>query len=107
MADNAISEYQAKLKELREATEAVERTVRVIVAGSEHLKHWRQVVVSGAGGFPPELMGSSRTINADDWPTGKQIGDLLSRWHSLHFATEQAYRRIPDDQRDVVQPPPD
>ena len=107
MADNPISEYQAKLKELHETTQAVEKMVATIVSGANKLTHWRQVVVTDGGNFPCELMGGSQTINANDWPTGQQIGQLLSQWHSLHSATQQAYEQIPDDQRDVVQPPPD
>lgn len=105
MADNPISEYQSKLKQLREATQAVERVVKTVINGADNLKYWRDVVVSGGGGFPPHLMGSNRTINADDWPTGQQIGQLLSRWHSVRFETQQAYERIPLSEREGIQPP--
>lgn len=107
MADNPISEYQAKLKELRDATQAVERVVKTVINGADNLGRWREVVVSGAGGFPGHLMGSSRSINANDWPTGQQIGQLLSRWHSVHFETQQAYQRIPQSEREGIQLPPD
>ena len=105
MADNPISEYQAKLRELRKATEEVDRMVSIITNAANDLSRWRDVMVSGGGGFPPHLVGSSRNINASTWPTGQQIGELLSRWHSVRFGTQQAYGRIPPSEREEIQPP--
>ena len=108
MADNPLSEYVAKLRELDEATAAVQRTVDLIHATSQDLQQdWRQVSVSNVtGGFFDHVMASGRRINASQWPTGQQIADLLIRWHTLHFAAERAYSEFPEDQRAEIHPPP-
>ena len=107
MTDNPISEYQTKLKELRTITRSIEKMVATVVSGADNLNHWRQVVVTSAGKVPPELIGSPRIIDANDWPTGQQIGQLLSQWHDIKVKTDQAYKRIPPSQREGVQTPPD
>jgi len=106
MADDPIAEYQVKRKELQAATAVVEKTVRIVTAAATDLRDWRTVRVSGSGSFPSHLSASSRSIDANTWPTGHEIGQLLSKWHSMLFDTQRAFERIPFNQRAGIRPPP-
>jgi hypothetical protein len=106
MDADPIQEYQAKRRELQALTAAVEKTVRTVAAGAVDLRDWRSVMVTGSDRFPSHLSASSRTIDAATWPTGQEIGQLLSKWHSLQFDTRQAYERIAPDLRAGIRPPP-
>jgi hypothetical protein len=106
MADDSIGDYQAKRKELQAATAVIEKFVRIVTAAATDLRDWRSVMVNGSGGFPSHLSASSRSIDANTWPTGHEIGQLLSKWHSILFDTQRAYERIPSDRRAGIRPPP-
>jgi|SRR5215470_5235892 len=75
-------------------------------AAATDLRDWRSVRVSGSGSFPSHLSASSRSIDANTWPTGHDIGQLLSKWHSMLFDTQRAFERIPFNQRAGIRPPP-
>jgi len=102
MAINLIAEYQTKLKELYEATQAAERIIKIITIGAKHLEHWQETEIIGSGKFP----SLKRSINAADWPSGQELGQILSHWHTINFEARQAYDQIPDSQRIGIEPPP-
>ncbi|HEY7167852.1 MAG TPA: hypothetical protein VIB79_25060 [Candidatus Binatia bacterium] len=106
MDDDPIEAYQAKRKELQAATALVEKIVKIVIAAAGDLRDWRTVMVNGSSGFPPHLSASSRSIDADTWPSGQEIGQILSKWHSLSAETQRAYERIADGQRAGIRPPP-
>ena len=106
MDGDPILEYQTKRRELQALTAMVEKTVRIVAAAAVDLRDWRSVMVTGIDRFPSHLSASSRSIDAATWPTGQEIGQLLSKWHSLQLDTRQAYERIAPEQRAGIRPPP-
>src|SRR5262249_53882232 len=106
MLDDPIAEYRVKRKELQATTAIVEKIVRIVTAAAADLRDWSSVRVSGTGSFPAHLSASSRSIDASTWPTGHEMGELLSKWHSMRFDTQRAFERIPLNQRAGIRPPP-
>lgn len=86
--------------------QAISDTVR---EGASILSDWQRAMVSNAtGGFPAEIaLGRhTRSINATQWPTGQDVATALSTFHEAKSAMHNAYSSIPQEQRDVIVPPP-
>jgi len=107
MATDPISEYQTALREFEQATRRVERIVGIISDASSKLGDWQRVSVANINvGFPAEILRGP-SINGSDWPTAQQLAEALSQYHSTLHEAGNTYRRIPADQRGVIQPPPE
>jgi hypothetical protein len=108
MATEPISEYQKAIHNVDAAKAVAERLVAVISDAANKLRNWQQVMVScTSAGFPPEVaVTKSHSINAGEWPTGQQLAEALAAYHHALHEASNAYRRIPEGQRGVVQPPP-
>lgn len=105
MATDLIQAYQEALKQLETSTSQVERYVVEILNGASKLRHWESVVISNSGiGFPIEAHGES--IDANNWPSAQQLAEVLSEWHKVYHAVNNAWNAIPKDRRVGIQPPP-
>ena len=109
MASDPISNYQQALQSFEAAQRRVQSLVQIIDQAALHLRNWQRVIVSNSRHSFPTGIGttSNASINAQTWPTGDQIGEALSQYHSLLHEAGNAYRQIPESQKAVVQPPPD
>lgn len=106
MASNPITEYQTALRNFNRAKNHAETLVNTIAEAAAKLQNWRTVRVSNVNvGFPVDI-SISNSINANQWPTAQQLAEALADYHSRLHEVGNAYRRIPEDQREVVQPPP-
>lgn len=107
MAVDKIYVYQDALRTLQEKQEAVEKYIRVIRLASEALNDWARVNITNAGvDFPAEVVSNNKNINADDWPSGKQLARALLEWHEASIIARNAYEAIPEDRKHgIVQPP--
>ena len=93
------------------ALESAERTVHDIIrtvddASAKLRRNWKSIIGRDVSGihFP---VSCTVAINGRHWPSAEVLAQALSAWHTAHHAAGNAYRQIPDDQRQVVQPPPD
>jgi hypothetical protein len=98
----ATDDFWTRKKQLDEQTKRVETMVQAIIKGANDLKIWRQATVSGTGGFPAHLLGSTQVINANEWPSGQQLGQALSTWHSLDHEYRNSWRRLTPDEQDQM-----
>ncbi len=106
MASDPISEYQHALQEFEQSKARAERLVNTISDAADKLRRWTGVNVSNtSAGFPIDIINGS-SINGKEWPSGEELAQALSRYHSTFHEAGNAYRRIPANQRQVVQPPP-
>jgi hypothetical protein len=109
MAEKPLAEYQEALRVHERAEREAERIVGIIMDIATRLRNWKQVHVSNVGvNFPVEVTATrSPEINGNAWPTARQLAEALSQYHSTLHEVGNAYRRIPENQRGVVQPPPE
>ncbi len=111
MADNnPIDDYRKSLDHVQNAERQVGKPIESIQPIGDRLNSWKQYSVSNVGVlFPSEVTydRSRGSLNGNDWPSAKQMAETLSNWHTAWHAARNAYRRIPEDQRKVVQPLPE
>lgn len=107
MAADPIAEYQQSLRDLERARNEAERIVQVITRAASLLEHWQDVRVSDVNVSFPVGIPQANIINGKDWPSAQQLAEALSRYHSTLHEVNNAYRRLPWDQRGVVRPPPE
>ena len=106
MAEDYVTAYQDALRSLQAARVRAEHYVSVIRGAASRLADWQQVRVSDVDvPFPIEIP-LTNSINGKEWPTPIELAAALGARHSALHAAGNAYRRIPDSQREVVQPPP-
>jgi len=106
MAIDPITEYQTATENFERARNKAEQMVRAITDAANTLRNWQAVTVSNVNiSFPAGLV-AARSINAKEWPTAEQLAQVLSSYHSTLHEAGNAYRRVPENQRKVVQPPP-
>ena len=109
MAENPILEYRAALEALDRAEREAERIVGIITDAATHLRNWKQVRVTNVSVFFPIELSAARSpeIIGRTWPSAHQLAEALSNYHAALRDAGSAHRRIPADQRGVVQPPPE
>ncbi len=105
MSDQLIEDFQAKKEALDALTKRVEDRLRIIREASELFKDhpWRWVNVIGAGGFPSQVTETGLRIDANQWATGKEIGELLASWHHADYAYRDASVRLTPQQKKQLQ----
>jgi len=59
-------------------------------------------------GFPPEvaMVQGIPTLNANNWPSAKQIAEALSNLHQKRHQVENIWQSLSDADKDIVNPPP-
>ena len=108
--DSLIQDYQKSLDRLQIAERQVGKIVKTIQSLADKLNKWKQLSVSNVGvAFPAEITyGRSQvSVNGNDWPSAKYLAEILSNWHQAWHDSRNAYRRIPEYERTIVQPPPE
>ena len=105
MADNPIADYQSALEAFDSAVGKAEEMVMSINHSTHKLSRWRDISVSdGKTKFPVSIQES---INPREWPSLDDLAQTLSAYHTALHEVGNAFRRIPDNQRGAVKPPPD
>jgi hypothetical protein len=109
MAENPLAKYLAALEALERAEHEAERIVSIITDAATRLRNWKQVRITDVSVFFPTEATATRSseINGRTWPSGVQLAEALSQYHAALREVGTAFRRIPADQRGVVQPPPE
>jgi hypothetical protein len=105
MSDQLIEFFLAKKDAFDVLTKRVEDRLRIIHEVSQMFKDhpWRWLSVIGAGGLPSEVTETELNIDANQWPTGKEIGDLLASWHHADHAYRDAWPRLTPQQQKQLQ----
>lgn len=106
-----IEDSMARRETFREATKTVENLIGALgkiygalaqQVGRGGLQSWQTITISPGGPHPADVAGGE-TILADRWPTAQQFNLALSQWHSARFEYEQAWVRVPFDQKKQFQ----
>ena len=70
---------------------------KIITEEGDALKRdpWSLMVSNVDVGFPPEVaMGGARSLNANNWPTARQIAELLSAMHKTRHGAINAWASL-------------
>ncbi len=106
MSEDTIEAYQQALQTLESARQKAEGSAQTIVHAATLLQDWTNVRVSNVDVAFPVQIPPNRSINADYWPSARQLAEALAAHHHALSEAGNAYRKIPIDQRQVVKPPP-
>lgn len=110
--DNPNAEYREEKRLFEIAEDAAERLIGVVMQGARHLAKdgWQHTQISNdpvGGFFPAEAMVGGGTINGKEWPSAESLSTALHSYHDAKNAMNQAFKRIPADEREEMQPPPE
>ena len=108
MAEDSVRKYLDAKAELDRAKQKVSDIAKLIAEVGDALKRdpWSLMVSNVDVGFPPEVaMGGSRSLNADNWPTARQIAELLSTMHKARHGAVNAWASLSKSDRENLTPP--
>ena len=98
-AKASLDEARKKIYEMRDLIAEV---------GQKLLSPYNFMVSNVSVGFPPEVaMGGVPTLNADNWPSAKQIAETLASLHTAYHQVQNAWMAIPEPDRKNLVPPPE
>ena len=110
MSEDPIRKYLDAKKELDTALENVEKMQSLIASVANNLRKPYSFMVSNVDvGFPPEvaLVRGTPSLNANDWPSAKQIAETLASLHQKHRQVINLWIALPKaDQKNLVPPEP-
>ena len=108
MEEDSIRKYLDTKAELDRTKQRVKDMAKLIVDVGNVLNRdpWSLMVSNVDVRFPPEVaMGGSRSLNANNWPTAKQIAELLSAMHKVRNDVVNAWASLSKSDRDNLTPP--
>ena len=108
MAEEPIRVYSKANGELDQANNDLDKIRSLIQhVGQQLAVNPLSFSVSNAGvDFPAEvIMSHNPSLNANDWPSAKQIGEVLSNLHTKRKAVEDVWRRLSIEDKKIVRPP--
>jgi diacylglycerol kinase family enzyme len=107
MAEDPIRKYSESNDELEKARTKVQKVQAIIVEVGQALNYPYQFVISNVGvGFPAEVTHSSmaKSLNANEWPTAKQIAEVIADLHQRRQHLESAWHSLSDADKNIVKP---
>jgi len=109
MSQDPIRMYLDAKAGLDKASLNVQQMRDLIAEVGQNLLHPYNFMVSNVNvGFPPEVaMGRVPTLNADKWPSAKQIADNLVSLHKAYRQVQNAWMSISEADRKNLTPPPE
>lgn len=108
MAEDSVRKYLDAKAELDRAKQKVNDITKLIAEVGDALKRdpWSLMVSNVDVGFPPEVaMGGSRSLNANNWPTARQIAELLSAMHKARHGAVSTWASLSKSDRENLTPP--
>jgi len=108
MAEDPVRNYLDAKAELDKTKQKVSDITKLIAEVGEALKRdpWSLMISNVDVGFPPEVaMGESRSLNANNWPTARQIAELLSAMHKARHGAVNAWASLSGPDRENLTPP--
>ncbi len=104
MATDAIADYRRKSLATREAAQRVNELVHRIQEVAEQLQGWRRLNIPGIS-LPLDLLQSPSLSIQEPWPTLQQVAQAIETWHLRRHESNSAWDRIPEADREGLQPP--
>jgi len=108
MSEDPIRKYLDAKSELDATYSKVQKLQTIITDVASALNKPYSFMVSNVGvGFPPEVaMARVPSLNADDWPSAKQLAETLASLHNAYKQVENSWMAIPQVDRKNLTPPP-
>lgn len=105
MADNPIADYQEARRNFAAAKAHAEEVCKVVTDAGQVLRNWPWVGISNKAdaNFPT---GSKWYIDATKWPRIDDLTKSMQLAHEAHWALQNAWERIPAQDREGLQSPP-
>ncbi len=110
MSEDPIRKYLDAKNELDKALSTVEGLKSIIGEVAKALNKPYSFMVSNVNvGFPAEvaMAGGIPTLNADEWPSAKQIAETLAALHKEHHQVRNLWFSLSETDRKNLAPPPD
>jgi len=110
MSEDPIRKYSDAIGELNKATAQVLAIASIIrdVAHAINTNPYQLMVSNVDIGFPPEVAMARGipSLNADNWPSAKQIAEALSNLHQKRHEVDNLWHSLSDADKNIVSPPP-
>ena len=110
MSQEPIRRYLDTKANLDKAYAEVQQ-MRALIAevGQKLLNPYNFMISNVSVGFPAEVAmgGGVPTLNADNWPSAKQIAENLTSLHRVYHEVQNAWMAIPESDRKNLIPPSD
>ena len=107
----AFEDYSSALADFKRVDAEIDAVAQSLAGVSANLTRNRPYFCfsNALGSFPLGVSGmpNSQTYNANDWKTGAQINEALSRWHSARDRVRSTWQSLSGDQQQALQPPPE
>jgi hypothetical protein len=106
-----IDDFWARKQALEEHTKLVTERLRIVQEAGRLFfaavkrgsgAPWQWVDVTSGGPFPSHVMDSGRTFDASQFPSGKEIEELLGRWHALDHEYRTAWVRLSAQEKEQL-----
>jgi hypothetical protein len=109
MAQDPVRDYKSAKEQFDEAYTKMARIRRIITETSQNLQHPYEFLVSGTDVRFPSDVGLVRTptLDATDWPSGKQIAQSLVTLHQTYRLAKNAWVNLSDAERTQVDKMPE
>lgn len=109
MAQDPVRDYKIAKEQLDEAYTKMARLRRIITEASQNLQHPYEFMVSGTDVKFPSDVGLVRTptLDATDWPSGKQIAQSLVNLHQTYRLAQNAWLNLSQAERAQVEQLPE
>lgn len=109
MSEDSVRKYLDAKTKLDEALSEVEKLASIIEPTGSTLRHdpWHLMVSNISVGFPPEvaLVSSTSTLDANKWPSAKQIAETLATMHQAQHEVGNLWASVPAKDRANLTPP--
>ncbi len=110
MSEDPIRKYSDALSELSKAELKVQSIASIIrvTAKAMNTNPYQMTVSNVDVGFPPEVAVARGIphLNADNWPSAKQIAEALSSLHQKRHGVDNLWHSLSDEDKEIVSPPP-
>lgn len=110
MSQDQFRSYLDAKASLDKTYEQVQQMRDLIAEVGQKLLYPYKFMVSNVGGvgFPIDVAtGGVPTLNADNWPSAKQIAENLAAMHTAYHQVQNAWMAIPEADRKNLVPPPE
>lgn len=108
MAVDKLQEYINSIDELKKAYSKVQKYGAIIGEVAKYINRfpYKMTVSNVQVSF---VISEEReyTLNGDNWPSAKQLAEVLSDYIQKRNKTKTLYQSLSGAQRDSVKPPPD
>jgi hypothetical protein len=105
---SVVEIYLDRWRTYAKATEEANRLVAEVQALADALRDWKRVKPShgGPAAVRTGVSQPTRTLDVDRLPDLARVAATLDAWHDANAALGDAWKQVPEDQKQGLQPPP-